>query len=232
MVIDCPRCGGRVAAEHVNVAHLVAKCLPCDDVFTFEPQMRPTSEDLARPPSITVSPEGIAEATTGTIYRNVAARGPLRLTYRTKRRSGLAVLAFSLVWSEPLVSWYTRVISEGAPTSELLFPIVHVAGGVFLFYTGIALLINSTVVSIDSSHLRVRHGPIPWPGNLDVKVYDLRQLFVRAHQSRKGDITYSVDADVAGIDVRLLGRIDQHEARFIERTLERHLAIVDDPGRN
>ncbi len=234
MKVVCPRCKAPVPAQHVNVAKLVAKCLGCDDVFTFEPQMRSDSGELPRPPTITVSPEGVVEATTGVTYRDAASRGPLTITYRARQLGALFGLAFSFVWNGFLAFFYAGALASGELSPVLLFPILHVAAGIFIFYTSLASLLNRTVVSIDGARLRVRHGPLWLPGNRDVEVAQLRQLFVRTHRGgrRGAAVTHSVDADVDGVDVRLLGGIlEEHEAQFIERTIERHLAIVDDAGR-
>ncbi len=233
--VTCPGCGRAVPPADVNIARLIAKCGACDQVFAFAPQRRASTEELIKPPTITVEPAGIADMTGPDAYRDATARGPLTIGYRRSKIIAWFALFFSLFWNGFLVLWYAIALLAGGSLAMWLLPLPQVFIGIALFYWSLSAIVNRTFLSIDGTHLRLRVGPMPWPGALDIELARLRQLFVRQrqHTARNSSwVTYTVTADVDGVDVPLLAKLrSRDEARYIERTIERHLAIVDQPGR-
>jgi hypothetical protein len=239
MDLLCPRCAAKVPAADANLERMVAKCGACDAVFRIEPRLgaRAGGGSPPRPPSITE--EGEAPPAPGEPgYRASArlrARGPLRLTYRWWTPAALFTLAFSLAWNTFLVIWYVIAISSGSPWTALAFPLLHVAGGVGIFYWSVAKLLNRSVVQVEGRKLTVRHGPLWWPGARELETDHIRQLFVRRRTTRgkNGNTTirFAVCADLDGTALDLLGDLSRLEdARYIEQRLEEHLSIVDDPA--
>lgn len=237
MDILCPRCAARVPAADVNLERMVGKCAACDGVFRIEGQLQRSGRArIARPPAITVEGERAQEPGDPT-YREGARRrapGTLRIARRWFNVGAIFTLGFSLVWNAFLVFWYATALSApGAPWIMLVFPLLHVAVGVGLFYWSIASLLNRTTIVVDGRTLSVRHAPIPWPGGRDLDADRIQQLFVRSslHRGKHGTRTsYALCANVDGTSVDLvrgMSRLD--EARYMEQLIEDHLSIVDDP---
>lgn len=239
MDVVCPRCSAKVAASAVNLDNLVAKCVACDSVFRIEGQlgMRAGRVRVPRPPSITVIGD-VPPPATEVPYRASAfgARGRLEIVYRWWQPSAIFMLFFSIVWCGFIFVWYSTTLGTGAPLLFVLFPLLHVAVGIGLFYSSIAQILNRTRVVIDGRKLTVRHGPLPWRGNQDIDVDQLRQLFVHRRTSRGKNSTtvrYALCADLDGAAVDLVrGLSRQDEAQFIEQVIEDHLAIADDASAN
>ncbi len=233
--VMCTGCRQRVPATNLDVARLVARCDRCDRVFSFEAQKGAISEELSCPSTMTVHPDGISAASTAATYRTVATRGPLTLTYRPPRGGHVLRFFFALAWCAGLVFAYSFAFAEEVPGAPLLFLLVYAAVGAWLLYGSLVGLLNVTTISVDDRMLRVRHDPLPSGRACGVELAKLRQLFVRRHEvrtKRGRHVSYLVAADVDGSDeVLLAGLGSEHEARFVERTIERHLAIVDEPSR-
>ncbi len=247
MQVNCPGCGAAVRADDINIRRMVAKCAACNEVFALDPSLSPTpsSHQRARvpqPPSITVERAGVpADPAKDGTYRepppDAAGRdpGPLVMKRRWLGPTHFFMLFFAVFWDGFLVFWYQTALDSGdADPVALLFPLLHVAAGVYITYIAITGFLNRTTITVAEGRLKVAHGPLPWPGNLDLDASRLRQLFVRRKSYRtKGGgerSTYAVAADMNGtaLDIlRSLSNVD--EARFIEQTIETHLGIVDDP---
>lgn len=117
-----------------------------------------------------------------------------------------------------------------------VFPMAHVAVGVGLTYFVLAGFLNSTVVRVVDGMLSVRHGPLPWRGNLDLSSDEIDQIYCqnKLSTSRNDDghtstsMTFEVHAVVAGQKRKLLGGLREADhALFLEQTLERFLKIRD-----
>lgn len=111
------------------------------------------------------------------------------------------------------------------------------AAGAFITYLTIAGFVNRTVFTVERDHLTVRHGPLPWRGNVDVPTTSLLQLFCteQVSRSRNGTTTrYSVEGVLKdGRHLKVATALDAREqALFIEQTLEKHLGIQDRPVRS
>ncbi len=110
----------------------------------------------------------------------------------------------------------------------------------------LAFALNNTLVQVNKGRLLVRHTPIPVPGNKDVDVDKVSQVFVRTVFGTRRKhrwmgvwspyedfIVYSVHADVGDREITLLNDIhDVARARSFEQKLESHIGITDDPGRS
>lgn len=91
-------------------------------------------------------------------------------------------------------------------------------------------LVNETEYLIDGGMLRVRHRPLPWPGETRVPLRDCRQLFVERRVT-EGRERYDLLAVLGeGRIVLVMDDLERYEqAQFIERELEAHLGIENDP---
>ena len=118
----------------------------------------------------------------------------------------------------------------------VVFPIAHVAVGVGLTYFVLAGFLNSTVIRVADGMLSVRHGPLPWRGNLDMSTDGIEQIYCQNKLDKRRDedghtttsIQYEVHAVIGGQKTKLLSGLHEADhALFVEQRLERFLGIED-----
>lgn len=145
-------------------------------------------------------------------------------------------LLFSIVWCGFLLFWYSMAFgalfsgeNEGI-WIMLLFPLLHVAVGVYLAYYTLCGFLNKTFIEVNSHSLTVRYEPLPWFGARHLMRASVKQLYTIQHvQSSKNGrtITYRVQAiTTENKSITLVRDLDtaQH-AQFIERKIEQYLGI-------
>lgn len=170
---------------------------------------------IPRPPSVTVDEDGGG------------------VTYR-RRWFHKGVLGFPLYWiftGAVAFAMYEGDVAGGG------VPLVGSLVGAFtllMIYANVAHVTNTTTVRLGRDTLTVRHGPLPWPGKLDLPTPDIRQLFCEesTHRLRKSTYSsyglYAVMAD--GRKVEVLTRLDAPDvALYLEQRLERWLRIENEP---
>ncbi len=184
---------------------------------------------MARPRGSVPRPASLQIADDGWSYE---------LSWRWFRPVFLFLVFFCIAWDSFLVFWYAMAIGGGPPFPfnliMILFPIAHVAVGVGLTWYTLCGFVNRTVVAVRNHELTVRHGPLPWPGNLTLDAGDIRQFYVREKVSRGKNgtsVTYDVEViQSAGNCRKLITGLDSSDlALAIEQGLEQHLRIVDEP---
>lgn len=169
--------------------------------------------------------------------------GVLTITRRWFNLSHPIMLFFSLFWNGFLVFWYSLLPqltdSEGQFDPFLLifylFPLLHVAVGVGLLYSGLAGLFNTTRVIVGGGRVQVQHGPLPWWGARDLEAGQIKQFYTKESVSvSKGgnrSVTYNVLAILR--DNRQIsfvtGLTDKQQGLFLEKTLEDRLYLRDEP---
>jgi hypothetical protein len=244
MSLHCPACATAIPPSGVNIDRMVATCPSCAEVFRFEAQVgskRRKRARIPRPASITVSGDAPAEGDRTDpqpAYRRAASSstpGALVLRRRWFSPTVIFMLFFAIFWDGFLVFWYSNALERSSPDPiTLAVPLLHVAAGVFVTYSALTGLFNHSEIMVRDGTLSVRHGPLPWPGNIALATSELRQLFVRqrVHRGKNGtSTTYALCADVGGIARDLLRSLrSQDEARYLEQTIEAHLSIEDDPS--
>lgn len=151
---------------------------------------------------------------------------------------------FALVWCGFLFFWYSILGSIAAPGEETsnfllifyLFPLIHVAVGVYLLYYSLCGFFNKTTISVDWENLRIKHHPLPWRGNRTIPRSDIKQLYVKRQESRTRNgisVTYDINLIThSGSDIKLVkGLTADEQALFIEREVEKYLHIENVPVR-
>lgn len=153
------------------------------------------------------------------------------IQHRWPRLMALPLGLFSIAWDAFLVSWYSGVLRQDAPSAMVLFPLPHVAVGLVLPYVALAFWLNSTFVEIEAGNLRIRHRPLPFPGQRTLRVGDVQQLFCVERSGRKGSVSFEVMVRLASErETKLVGGLStEREARFIEQQLEGRLQLADRP---
>jgi hypothetical protein len=220
VVLDCRRCGTQITAENINLATALAKCHRCHAVFGFADRLSGTK---STPPAMDMPlPEGLAMSERADM---------VRLERRWFRSSLFFQLLFCIFWDGFLVVWYTNVPDDAI---AILFPLLHVAVGVSLTYATIAGFLNRTIIEAGTTHLAIRHTPLPWRGNREIPVSELEQLFCEEHVTRnKNGSTTSYSLNAVLQSGRKLGLVKglpgADQALFIEHALEKHLGIANRP---
>ena len=146
------------------------------------------------------------------------------------------ILLFTIIWNAFLFFWYSMAFTIGAPWIMVIFPLIHVAIGLWLIYKTLSGFLNKTNMVIDSELLTVRHGPIPvWKKNIDISVKNLEQLYVKQNIHNNNDsttFTYDLMAKMkSGIirPVLNVGVLESEEVQAIENRIEHYLGIIDRP---
>jgi hypothetical protein len=245
MEIRCPSCGDVVEAKDISLERMLAKCLRCNDVFDVSAQVGRPAGSLAHPVrarALVTMPRSLrvleggagAEQAEFTTYREMRPAIPrLVIERRWFTPAAIALAFFCLFWDGFLVFWYSVALSSSKhpPTMAILFPFLHVAAGVAITYAALCAFVNRSRIAVDGGRLRVTHGPLPWFGQRDLPVGDIRQLYCEQRRGQKGSTTYRLKAIMGSGDrVTLLRDLrDPQPALYLEALLERHLGIVDEP---
>lgn len=243
MQFKCGQCGAPFRAADLHLDRGIAVCSACGGVQRLPgptaaeaqndsaaPSPRKPQGDVPIPDRFTVEDNG----------------HELVLRQRWFHWALLFLLFFVIAWDSFLVGWYWMLTSgpfggnDGMPAPFKLvffvFPIAHVAVGVGLTYFVLAGLLNSTVIRVADGMLSVRHGPIPWRGNLDLPTDGIEQIYCqnKLHKRRDEDghtttsMQYEVHAVIGGQKTKLLSGLHEADhALFVEQRLEQFLGIKD-----
>ena len=222
----CKQCGSEVPAADVNLDSAIAKCRKCNAVFSFAGDLgvgrgdavrRRDRADVPQPAGITVEDWG----------------GNLRFVRRWFSGLFIFLAFFCVVWDSFLIFWYSVAFGEDTPLIMKIFPIGHVAVGIGLTYYTLAGFLNRTVIEVGGGSLRIRHAPLPWPGQCDLLTSEVKQLYCqeRVTHGKHGTPHYSYHLHAVterGRKVKLLSNLkDVDEALYLEQEVERRLGIKD-----
>jgi hypothetical protein len=226
MHLTCRDCGAAIPAEDINIERGIAKCSACNAVIDVEQAVHASGGPAAvRPRPRVPQPPGIMLEDLG---------DGLRLTRRWFTCAAVFLTFFCIAWDGFLVFWYSMALRPDAPWIMAVFPSLHLAVGVGLTYLTLALYLNRTRLEVANGRLSVSSGPLPWPGNRDLDLSEIEQLYCRESASRSNDngsvsYSYSVSAVLkGGREVKLLSSLPNREqALFIEQIVEQYLGIED-----
>lgn len=225
----CPACGTPLRETDISRQTMAGRCPACHTLVDLQ------AAGFAAPPS------ALAGGEPGEAREMMPVPMPARVHVETRGRdlvivrrwfswAYLLMVVFCVLWFGFLATWYGIVFAAEAPLIFKLFPLIHVAAGLVIAYATLAGFVNRTTFAIERDHLTVRHGPLPWRGNLDVSTLQLEQLFCTQKISRGRNGTtlrYNVEGLTKdGRHLKVVSGLDTREqALFIEQTLERHLGI-------
>lgn len=238
MQLKCGQCGAPFRAADLHLDRGIAVCSACGSVQRLPgPTASESSSD-----SGAASPRKSAGDVPMPAQFTVEDDGhELTIRRRWFQWAMLFLMFLAIVWDCYLVCWDSMFAEDGGLPGifRIVFfvvPVTHIAAGVFLTYFAIAGLLNSTVIRIADGMLSVRHGPLPWRGNLDLATDRIEQIYcqkkLHTNQDRDGHATtstrYEVHAVVSGQKQKLLGGLQEADhALFVEQRLERFLRIED-----
>jgi predicted Zn finger-like uncharacterized protein len=221
MRLRCPECDAEIDADDVNLEQMAAKCRRCHAVFRIDGLVG----GRAVKPLDTPMPDGM------TLEHTAAG---LRITRRWFTWGTLFITAFAVFWNGFLV------VTLGSAFVSGFYPIaafasIHILIGLGLIYWALAGFLNRTTVDVEPIELRVRHGPVPFPGKR-LEAGAVRQLYAKEHISRRrnsSSVTYELHAVTdAGRHAKLVsGLTSSEQALFLEQEIERYLRLEDRPIR-
>lgn len=150
-------------------------------------------------------------------------------------------IVFWTAWAVA-VGWaafsFYPTVSENPVSEEGLVFLFFVVMGVCVAYYAAAGWLNRTHIVVSRDKITVRHEPVPWLGNFEMKVSNVKELYTKeqSHTYRRNFFTrttYTYDVDVAtraGRTVKLAHDLKKPEqADFIVQQIERYLGIEDVP---
>lgn len=229
MHLSCRSCAQTISADDVDLGSGWAKCRQCHAVFPFRTPGEAGRDDGKRP-RVALPQRFVVED----------RPGGFRLVRKWWSPKYIFLLFFVVVWDGFLAFWYAGAIfgvgKSDAPGAVgvvvLLFPLLHVAVGALLTYTVVCGFVNKTVIDVDMSGVRVKHGPLPWGGNHDLARRDVDQLYCVEKATRNNNSTstsYTVRARLRdGKSLDFLKDLDDLEqALFVEQEIEDALRIED-----
>jgi hypothetical protein len=226
--VVCPSCGAAVAPGDINITAMSAVCRGCGEVFTL------TAEPVAtvpQPPPDGARPSRVVVEDIG---------GAMRLGWSWWEWQYLVLGFFCVFWDGFLVVWYAIALGifgnshgqgHGMEWVMVLFPMIHVAIGVWLTYSVVAAVVNRTTIDVDAERIAARIGPLPWRGgNVSIERAQVRQLHVVRTETRGRNgvsVSYSLAAELASggrqwISRRFAGR---DHADFVARMIASALRV-------
>lgn len=224
MQISCKHCGAEIPAADINLDQLMAKCVKCSAVFSIAEQLvGELARNIERPE--TPMPKGFSVE---------GGTGDLKITRPWLNESTGGLTVACLIWNGIMAVWYGMAITQGQwPIAACgsIFALV----GLGLAYGTLASHLNKTVITVNSSGLEVKSGPIPAPGNKRLEAMTLKQLYTKQIMSRSRVTSYHYQVRAINSEnqdhIVVEGLTDPMQALYIEQEIEQSLGIKDRPVR-
>jgi hypothetical protein len=238
ITLDCPSCGGRTKFSN-NTEILV--CDYCGNQHRFRLPDPTTGSTPAAVLGVDEEPDSnaVLSRTTADFLRPrpnevtlFKDEKRLDLSWRWFSWKYLPLAFFCIAWDGFLCFWYSMAFSMDAPWIMIVFPIAHLAIGVGLTYSTLAGFLNRSHVEIDRETFSVNHGPLPWFGNLQVPVTEVRQLYCKVKPGKQNSgPSYQLSVILKdGRKKDLISNLDSPEIGFyMEQQIENWLDIADHP---
>lgn len=217
--LNCPYCHKPLSATEVNISSSIGACTGCNKSF----KLSPTKSERTIPhevKNLTMERRG----------------GESIIRYRWFTPVALFLIFFAVVWDGFLIFWYaTYFLTKGAVgISFALFPLIHVAVGVWVTYTALCKIFNKTIFKVSTSELKVSHAPFPWLGMGTYKRSEIDQVYIKEkiNRSNRGStFFYPVFVQLKnGKHKKILPQNHDYEVALkLEYELERALMITDRP---
>lgn len=238
ITLECPSCGGRT---DFSPADDLFVCAYCGNKHVFRLPTRGNIEAGARsqePLEKTRQRAMVPRPQQVTVRKHGQS---LELSWRWFSAKFIGLAFFCLFWDGFLCLWYSLSLgfatqAGAASLIMVLFPLLHVAVGVSLTYYTLTGFLNSSTLQVNRRAFSVRHGPLPWFGQADVPVAELKQLYCKEKISRSSDgdsVSYQLSAVLEnGRKLDLVSNLDSPEIGFfIEQQIENWLRLPDQPVR-
>lgn len=227
MRVSCPSCGRTIPARDVNLDRSVANCTECDEVFWVRaPRPGPPRPEVRKPSDVTVRTAEPLPGLDSGAYRSPAdtlQQRPLVLRYGLLRMPKVGAAGAARLWGFPAIALLVAALIQPSPAPFIM--VLFLAGFV------LAQLLNTTEVRVDREAIRVITRPLPWPRGVTVQTETVRRVFARTSPRDPTDRQWQLVAEMDdGKRVCLLPRLPTRDhAMFMERAIEEHLGLGDDP---
>ena len=227
MQLQCGGCAAAIEAKDIDLPRSLAKCSFCNAIMDLGRREGAAAggrfADVERPEVRLPERFVTGKDADGTFIR-----------WRWFRPHHLFLVLFALGWNGFILFFFSSFRSTGAPSFFYLLPLVHVGVGVAIAYAALTGLVNSTTVRTGKGVLKIRHRPLPWLGNRDLRGAEIDQLFSAQKTSRTRNgvsTTFAVQAALkSGKSLTLLkGLQELDQALYLEQRIERALGIKDRP---
>lgn len=157
---------------------------------------------------------------------------------------------FSIVWLG-FISWFSwswATMSRSRPLLPLdldialnyapfLIMFILFGVGIFYAYESAAKWLNRTYIVVNREYFSVRHGPLPWPGNLNGAAGQIKRLHTKVSRWSSGNgqyrrYTYNVLADRQdGKSMKIAGGFESaSQAMKVAQEMAKYLGLKPDQG--
>lgn len=100
---------------------------------------------------------------------------------------------FCVVWDSIIFVVYSSILHSKHPNwLAVLFPVGHIAVGLFLTYYVIATLFNRTGVSVSPECIRVKTYPIYWGSERRIKIEDITDTRMKSSVNNNNQNSFGV----------------------------------------
>lgn len=225
--LACPSCGASFRANDIDRSLGIASCHACGEVLDL--RTRDAADEVRLDALTRPAPAEPIPLPPG--FRLTDADGQLEVRWRWFHLGHVVALLASLMWNVSSLLWLSlTLLSKKWEELVLLFP--HVVVGLGLGYWGLAGLMNAARLTVSQGELSLRHGPLPWPGNVWAREH-IAQLYGEERPGRRNPsvVTWALClmTRTGRRHSLVTGLTDKSQARWLERTLEARLNIVDAP---
>lgn len=110
------------------------------------------------------------------------------------------------------------------------FPLIFAVPAMWMMYFGLAGMVNRTRITLSLKGISVRHGPLPWPGNIRLERADLKQFHVKTNFEKGALSNYRIQAllrDDRIVDVVNGPRMSKQQAAYIQSALGQAFRVTD-----
>lgn len=223
--LHCPKCEHEIVSDDINIDRGLAKCKNCNNVFTFEQNLR--SAPLRKRKEVLMPEEVEIDE-----YED-----EMTIFYKWRKAKGISpfFIFFGLVWNGFLIPFILAAIASG--TWQILLGIsLHVMVGIGFLVFILSRLMNTTYITVDDYELSIEHRPIAIPYFHKNQYYDVRaieQLYAKKYVSHTTNgvpvHAYAVVAKFDnGEELEIIkGLKSKNKALFIEQEIEIFLGMKD-----
>jgi hypothetical protein len=144
MQVNCPNCGAKVPAEHINIQKMAAVCPACDTVFPFD------VSDAKAKRRKTKQPEKLTLRDAETLH--------MEFWTNFRLDSNEAVVLGSIGGGGMSFMALLMLATGEVP---LLIPLMFLGIALFFFYLIALTVVNKTHIDMDESAIRITRKPLP-----------------------------------------------------------------------
>lgn len=138
-------------------------------------------------------------------------------------------LVICVVWNGSTWIWHPASNPDEVDLVSKYLPFLPAFAGLILAYITIALFVNRTVIRAGEEEIRVKHGPLPWRGNVSVSSREIHEIYVKDRKMERSNgvsshyMVYELWANMEDCSSKKLmgGICDRRQMEFIQQTLER-----------